>query len=197
MDLQVAFLTGQSDPACCALSPSQSAFLDALPVPEHARVRRNFPYFEHGGEYRPVGLARAALNNLMQYRRARTADFAIRYRNTAVALLERARCTVLLAGSCGLELLNGLRLPPVLLRRVRVFAYGPVARQLPSCEVCLVQGDSDRLSRWYFANAHHIVACHHMNYLEQESVLNLCRQQLARWRGGFALADPLRVEVLS
>ncbi len=103
-----------------------------------------------------------------------------RYRSALEALLSRAPRTVLLCGSCGLELLINLRLDPSSLRRAVLFAFGPVARSLPSCQYVLVQGRRDWLSRLYHSRAHHQVDCGHLDYLEREEVLQLCEQLICR-----------------
>ncbi len=177
--LQVAFITGQSDPGRCALSPEQQAFLDALPVPEHAKVRRNFPY-EESLPYREVSLAVASVNNVRQFLRAGSATFAERHRAPVRRMLEGADDTLFLAGSCGLELLAGLLLSPAELARVSVFAYGPVARRAPACEIVCVRGRGDWVSRAWVTSVDHLVAGGHMHYLENADVRRLCVAMLRR-----------------
>ena len=65
------------------------------------------------------------------------------------ARLRLADRTLFLAGSSGLELLYNLDLPNADLARIHVFAYGPVARRLPACDACFVQG-RDLISRLFF-----------------------------------------------
>jgi hypothetical protein len=180
LPLQIAFLTGQSDPEGCALAPSQTAFLESLPAPPSAKLARNFPYWESTPPHRETGLLRASWNNGRQYAAARHPTFAARYRPDVLAMLERAERHVLLAGSCGLELLAALALPADVLARVHVFAYGPVARRRPSCDLLIVQGRRDWLSRAYFPAADARVDCGHLDYLECPAVRDLCRAFLAR-----------------
>lgn len=178
--VQVAFLTGQSDPGRCALSPEQQAFLDALPLPESAKLRRNFPYDERTLPYRDVPLVVAAVNNARQFLGAGSPAFAAQHRASVLRMLERAALTVLLAGSCGLELLAALLLPADVLARVSVFAYGPVARRLPACEIVRVRGRGDWISRAWVAPVDHEVDGGHMAYLENARVRQLCVEHIAR-----------------
>ena len=181
--LQVAFLTGQSDPGRCALSPLQSAFLDALPVPEAARVRLNFPYVA-GPAHREVALLRASWNNVRQYLASRRPEFGARHRPAVLALLERAERTLLLAGSCGLELLANLDLPAATLGRVDVVAYGPVGRHQPACSSLLVQGRRDWVSRvWYRGPVDARIDCDHLGYLETRELRELCHAVVDRLLG--------------
>lgn len=175
LSLQVAFLTGQSDPGRCALSPSQVAFLKALELAEGAAVPWNFPY-QPGPEHRPTPLWLASFRNASMYLASRRPAFREQHRQTVLKLLARAERTVFLAGSCGPELLANLDLPEAELARCRLVAYGPVARQLPTCPALLIQGQGDWLSRWYFWRVDHRIDSGHMDYLESPEVLRLCRE---------------------
>src|SRR5690606_6162258 len=93
--------------------------------------------------------------------------------------LARAELTVFIAGSCGLELLSNLALYEEQLQRIRAIGLGPVSRGLPQCEIILIQGRHDWLSRFYFADVDYRVACGHMGYLRSEKVLSLCRGYIA------------------
>jgi hypothetical protein len=178
LPLQIAFLTGQSDPRGAALSPVQEAFLDALPVPAAWKVRVNFPYPAATPRHRPVPLVRASWNNARQLLGSSGQAFGARYRPPVVALLARAERTVLLAGSCGLELLANLDLLAEDLARLHVFAYGAVARRRPACEICQVRGRRDWIaragSRVALTAADHWVESGHLDYLVSPRVLALC-----------------------
>jgi hypothetical protein len=178
MMLQAVFLTGQSDPQRCALSPEQQAFLDALPLPAAARLSLNFPYDADTPPWRHIPVLIGSVNNTRQYTHSRQAIFADRHAPPVQQLLGRARRTLILAGSCGLELLANLRLPREALERVHVFAYGPVARRLPDCPCVLVQGRRDWVSRLWFRTVDHRVDCGHRDYLQSPEVLSLCIQLL-------------------
>ncbi len=181
LPLQVAFLTGQSRPPGTALTPAQRAFLDALPIPTAGRVIVNFPYSDAGSEESaPVPLLVASVRNARQYLSARRADFPLRHRRAVEALLSRAERTLFLAGSCGLELFNALALPDDTLRRVTIFAYGPVARRRPDCACVLVQGRRDWLSRRYFRAVDARVDAGHMDYLAVPAVFDLAADLVRR-----------------
>jgi hypothetical protein len=186
LPLQIAFLTGQSDPSGSALAPPQEAFLDALPTPDHWKVRVNFPYPEATPPHRPTPLPRASWNNSRQVLASRGPAFAESFRPPVLALLARAERTLLLAGSCGLELLANLDLPARALERLHVFAYGAVARRRPACDLRQVRGRRDwiakALSRIDLGPADAWVACGHLDYLNDPEVLALCRAFLQEIR---------------
>jgi len=178
--LQVAFLTGQSDPRTCRLTESQSAFLRALPIADDAREWRNFPYAPDPPPYVPVPLVIASYRNGMQFLRSRSNRFRTRYRPAVIAFIERAERTLFLAGSCGLEFLNNLALPEGDLARVAVFAYGPVARHRPACAHVLVGSPRDRISRAFFPRPDVLVEAGHLDYLASPEVATACAAFLAR-----------------
>ncbi len=97
------------------------------------------------------------------------------------ALLARADRTLFLAGSCGLELFNNLALPADTLRRVTIFAYGPVARRRPGCACLLVQGRRDWFSRRYFRTVDARVNTGHMDYLANPEVAKLAVETVRRF----------------
>jgi len=134
----------------------------------------NFPYQPEPPPHGPVSLLKASVHNSVQYLLSRRPFFSERYQASVLALLSRHPHTVLLAGSCGLELLNNLCLPSAWLNRVSVLAFGPVARRRPDCRHVLVQGRHDGISRIFFDSVHHLVDCSHMDYLQQEAVVSLC-----------------------
>lgn len=179
MRLQVLHLTGQSDPRSCALSPGQSAFLDALPVPEEAKVRLNFPYDAGLAAYRPTPLWLGSLRHVALFWRIR-----LRRRRWAARfgpLVERQLCaadrTLVLAGSIGLDLLGRLALPTAVLDRLVVVAYGAVATRPPACRIVRVAGRRDHLARWWPADVE--VDAGHLDYLAAPEVAALCRALLA------------------
>jgi len=180
LPLQVAFLTGQSDPRSTALSPEQRAFMAALEVPAHACVDRNFPYDAPPAHHRATPIVTASWHNARQYWMSRYPDFRRRYRADVEHLFAGAERTVVLAGSCGLELLANLDLPAPLVNRVHVFAYGPVARRRPSCHVLSVCGRVDWISKALGPRADVEVACGHLDYLRSPEVLTLCRDFVGR-----------------
>ncbi len=182
--LQLAFLTGRSDPRCCALGPSQRSFLAAVAAPGAVKVALNFPYDPSSAPHRPVPLWRASLANGWQYFVSRRPAFAQRYAPAVQALIDGAERTVLFAGSCGLELFANLEpaLPAPTLARVELLAYGPVARRRPSCRSVLVQGRSDGISRAFFAAREVDVRIPggHLDYLGRPELLAVAQQLVER-----------------
>lgn len=181
--LALAFCTGQSRPGRTALSPAQASFLEALPLAGVERIPVNFPYHADPAPHLEAPLLRASVANGLQYLRSRSPGFRERYRPALEAVFEDYAQIVLLAGSCGLELLRNLELSPAFRRRCHVFAYGPVARGRIECaSLCLVQGGADLLSRWYFREVDHRIPGGHLAYLEQPEtrvhLLDFCRRVL-------------------
>ncbi|KGE51946.1 hypothetical protein [Xanthomonas axonopodis] len=191
--LQIAFLTGQSDPASCALSAEQGAFLRQLQGTGRQLVDCNYPYHRNSAPHRRMPLWRASLSNARRYLAARHARLADADRKRMHALLDQAPMTLLFAGSCGLQLLTALQLPDALRARLAVFADGPVG-DAPAAfgRLRVVQGRSDWISRTLFDG--HIdarPACGHMAYLRNAEVLAECQRfvaQIERTRQGAAYA---------
>ncbi len=193
LPLQIAFLTGQSNPGNAALSPEQTEFLEALPAPAEWKVRTNFPYPDIPQTFRRTPLPLASFHNLSLYLRSRRPAFSAAFRPSVLARLRRADRTLFLAGSSGLELLHNLDLPHADLARIHVFAYGPVARRLPACDACFVQG-RDLISRLFFRTGRAgltepivRVASNHLGYLDDPAVFALCVSYLAEIRGTFSI----------
>lgn len=180
--LQIAFLTGQSDPESCALSMQQRHFLQQLQGPGRRLIDCNYPYRSASPTYRHMPLWRASVSNARQYLAARAARVADADRMRVVALLEQAPTTVLLAGSCGLQLLTALRLPQALRTRLAVFAYGPVCNAPAAFgQLRVVQGSGDWISRALFAGAPDLTpACGHLHYLRDATVLAECQAFIAQ-----------------
>lgn len=180
----VAFLTGQSDPRTNALSPVQRGFLDRSPVPPEQRLDLNFPY-QPAGEWRETDLLRASFSNARQYLSSRRPPFAERHSVPFQQTFGSAGKVILLAGSCGLELLVNLRLPDGFLRRLHVFAYGPVSRSLPRCaSLVTVRGNRDVISGRWHRRVDHIISCGHMDYLETAETMALFSAFYRRVTGG-------------
>ncbi len=165
LPLRVVFLTGQSDPRSCDLSPVQRAFLDGLPVEERARGRLNFPYREGLAPHRPTPLVTASWHNARATVSSALPGFAAQHRASVATELALAERTLVLAGSCGLQLLQGVHLPPAVLARLHVLAYGPVTWGSSTVAAETVLGRRDRVSRVSHSTADHVVDCGHLDYL--------------------------------
>jgi hypothetical protein len=185
MTLAIAFLTGQSDPGRCALSPEQWAFGQALVAQSSGTelVSVNFPYCATTAPHRPVPLWRASVANAWQYWRARHSAFIGTYRSCVMNGLDRYPRLLLLAGSCGLELLNGLQLPSDYRQKIVVLAYGPVARSRGPWASSLVQGRRDRLSRAFFPRVDSVIEAGHMDYLQSPEFFSIALATIAQLQG--------------
>lgn len=171
-DFIAAFLTGQSVPGCTGLSAAQRDFQRRSILPAGKWLGWNFPYHETYPFPASVPLLRASLNNTWQYWRSRFPSFGQRHREEIVARFARYDTVILLAGSCGLELLNNLALPAETLQRIHLFAYGPVSRRPPATASSrLLQGETDGLSRLCHRQVDHRIRCGHMDYLAAPETL--------------------------
>jgi hypothetical protein len=191
---RIAFLTGRSDPGRCALSPQQRATLDTLAADAHelSPVPLNFPWHEDSAQWRPVPLICASIANARQYIAARHGRIA----GMPPEALERARAqlldsprTLLLAGSCGLTILDPLIAPfdAAQRARLRVVAYGGVAPCWPRhVEGVQLRGHRDRITAWFGPSdgpSVRVVAHGHMDYLEGDAVVAAAREFLPWLRG--------------
>lgn len=183
--LQLAFLTGQSNPQCCALSAQQAHFGQALLGPGRVLRLQNFPYQEATPAHAPVALWRASWHNAAQYLSSRRPGFVRRYRDAVLQMLDATPHTLVLSGSCGLELLANLMLPADALQRISLLAYGPVARRAPACARLLtVAASADWISRWGYGPAMRSIAGGHMDYLAQPELLALVQRFAAEVEAG-------------
>lgn len=196
---RIAFITGQSDPGRCALSPVQRATLDALIAHTDGidPVARNFPWHDDSAPWRPVPLLRASVANGRQYLAARRgALHALSPTQCDAArtrLLDAPR-TLLLAGSCGLALLDALCAPfdATQRARLRVVAYGAVAPRWPQgIDGVQLRGDRDRIAARFGpddGSPPRTLACGHMDYLDSDAaravVIAAACEQLDWLRGG-------------
>ncbi|WP_193213871.1 hypothetical protein [Luteolibacter marinus] len=180
-----AFITGHSVRGCTGLSRDQRDFQSRSWLPSDMWLPHNFPYhpsFPFPGKF---SLATASFNNIRHYLGSRRPAFRQRHREEVARRFSKHERVILLAGSCGLELLNNLDLPPGILGRIHVFAYGPVSRQLPAtASHCLVQGRGDFISRFFHPRPDHRIVSSHMGYLRAPETLHLfddyCRRILGQ-----------------
>lgn len=170
----VAFITGHSVRGCTGLSREQIDFQQRSQVAQEHWVPHNFPFQETFAFPESVGLLRASLNNVRHFVESMLPAFQRRHRAQVIKLFAAHEAVILLAGSCGVQLLHQLDLPAEILRRVHVFAYGPVSFQRPStASLFVVQGKNDLLSRCFYPAANHRLVCSHMDYLRAPETLAL------------------------
>lgn len=170
----VGFITGQSVPGCTGLSREQQSFQQRSAVPGENWLQHNFPWQATFPFPEPFQLLTASWNNVRYYLDSRRPAFRDQHRQQVMDRLASYDAVILLAGSCGLELLNNLALPKGTSQRLHVFAYGPVSRQRADVASCFtVQGNRDWLSRYYHRQADQRFPCPHMGYLEAPETLRL------------------------
>jgi hypothetical protein len=174
MSYVVGFITGHSVPGCTGLSPAHRDFQRRSAAPEQNWLPYNFPWQETFPFRKPQNLLIASWRNVRHYLQSRRPAFREQHRAGVVALVSKYDAVILVAGSCGLELLNNLDLPSETRRRLHVFAYGPVSRRRPEVASCfLVQGERDLISRWFHRQVDARFPCHHMGYLAAAETVRL------------------------
>lgn len=183
MRLRVCFLTGRSDRSNTALSPAQLAFLDALPLTAEERLDVNFPYRPASAPWRPTPLPIASVRNVRDYFGSRRAGFAREHAAAVRTAFAEADRTLVLAGSCGLELLANLQLDAQILARVHVIAYGPVARSRPDAAgIETVAGRADALARRSTGAPDHEIDATHLDYLSSPEMRAIVVATIERLR---------------
>jgi hypothetical protein len=161
-----AFMTGQSVRGCAGLSTIQREFQRQSVVPVGQWLPWNFPYRETDPFPERVPIVSASINNIICYATARLPAFRQRYSEAVARQFAPYDTVIVVAGSCGVELLNNLSLPAEILRRIHVFAFGPVSRKPPvGASAVVVQGRWDLISRAFHRHADHRYPCAHMEYL--------------------------------
>jgi len=180
-----AFITGHSFPDCSGLSREQLDFQRRSGIPPEHWLEYNFPYRQTYPYPERFSVLSASIHNVAHFLRSRRPAFKQRYRDAVAEILSPYEAVILLAGSCGLELLINLDLPAEIRRRLHVFAYGPVSLRRPeTASLFIVQGKYDFISRFFHREAHQRIRCFHMGYLLAPETLRLfqdfCRHVLPR-----------------
>ena len=176
---KVVFVSGLSDPATCALTAEQQAFLRALPIEEEAKVGWNFPFVVCEGTRGMPPLWLAGWRNYRQYRQASGEIYRRLGEPHWRALRASTDRLCVITLSCGLEIANRFLDPVRDATQVRVIALGPVARQRPAVPHTLIQGRADWISRRFFpAPDVTIPAISHMEYVTHPDVLTCVRDRL-------------------
>ncbi|MCW5202065.1 MAG: hypothetical protein QTN59_17240 [Candidatus Electrothrix communis] len=171
--LGTIFLTGQSDKHSCSLTPDQQKTAHELRKLGVEVQPLNFPYQERMAPYRKINILLASMANLQMFFQSRRPEFTSKYRSRFCEKISEYALTLVLAGSCGLEIINNLRLPDDVKKKLHIFSYGPVARKMPDISCTLVQGRHDGLSKYFFSKVDFSVNCGHMGYLQSPEVMRV------------------------
>ena len=176
-NFKIAFITGQSNKKTNALSPIQTHFLQEIDAPEANKVFQNFPYVHPLQPFSEVGLFSASINNSRQYLQSRRPAFQRKYNQLFMEAFGGTDKIILLSGSCGMELYNNLKLPEAIKEKTYLFAYGAVARKLPSCKkVCVVRGTHDWIAALWALPYDTKIPAGHLDYLEKDALKIQCGQ---------------------
>lgn len=170
----VAFITGHSVRGCTGLSLEQRRFQQISDIPLNRWQDCNYPYRQTFSFPEPFNVITGSCNNVGQFLLSRRAAFRQRHADAVAAVFARYDAVILIAGSCGTEILNNLELPADIRSRLHVFAYGPVSRRLPdTASLFVLQGRKDWLSRLFHPHADQRIDCSHMDYLRSPETLSL------------------------
>jgi hypothetical protein len=179
--VKVVWLSGASDPFSSTLSEPEARLLESFGLPRDEVVWSNFPYAGPTTRRR-VPLPLAGLSNVLQFLAASTPVYRWLAARHWRALCGSASCMLVVAGSCGAQLLRALERATPDGVAVHALALGPVAWRAPrSLQLALVGGD-DGYSR-AFARALPAVRVEvvpgvdHMSYLESSAV----RERVRAW----------------
>lgn len=180
--LKVVLMSGLSDPTCCALSPVQRRFLDALNLPAESRIDANFPYLPGvRNEQRPISLWIASWNNWNQFRSAARVPYRDHARRHWQALVKSCDRLLVITLSCGLEILNVCLASGEIPAQIDVLALGPVAWKRPPVSHLLVRGSRDRVLNPAFREVDQVLpGLGHLDYFQSPTVLELARHRLER-----------------
>jgi hypothetical protein len=177
---KIVIVTGLSDPNSCRLTEAQLSLINLPALPPDSVVTENFPFVQQPeGSMSSRSLAQASLANGLQFFRTWTAG----YRNLAAvhwaSLLQSVDHLLVVAGSCGIQLVTSCPAIQQAADKVRLLALGPVGTRQPRLSTVLVQGQRDWLSRSFFPRPDLIVArVGHLDYWENSLVRELVDQWL-------------------
>lgn len=173
--LTIALITGQSRLGNNSLSPIQEEFLKSISIPDDDVVQHNFPYVNLNTKYKPTNLLFASLSNACFYLLSRFHLFKTMHQRDFFEFISNKNHTVLIAGSCGLELIHNLDIPDSLLGKLSIIAVGPVSRGLPGCNAIVIQGLKDGISRFlYNSKVDYFINNGHLNCLASLEVRGIC-----------------------
>ena len=172
VETRVALLTGQSSFVSSALSPAQISFLRAVAPAGASVLEMGFPFDSSffGEGFREAGMAGASWRNAPQVGWALGSE---RFRGIVRARLEMlsraAARTILITGSCGLQLAN-LGWPG------EVVALGPACFGELRVRACVVRGRRDGWSRLFYRGPVDLeCGCGHLEYWDSTEVRELVK----------------------
>lgn len=183
---KIAILSGLSDPSTCALSKVQRKFLDALETPASTKVFRNFPWIEADDVRPEPPILRASWQNVRQYLGAERPAFVAQARRHWRALRESTDARLILALSCGFEILRHLIDEYDDPETLTILALGPVARAWPDFPCTLLYGSRDPIARvfsprWSSTLPSRIIdipTVGHLDYFGNADVLRIANELL-------------------
>jgi hypothetical protein len=183
---KIAIFSGLSDPSTCALSKAQRDFLDALEAPASTKVFRNFPWIDAEEVRAEPPLLRASWQNVRQYLGAKKPTFVTQARRHWRALRESTDTRLILALSCGLEILRHLLDEHDDPATLTILALGPVTRAWPVFPCTLLYGSRDPIARMFSpqrsanltSRVITIPAVGHLDYFRSADVLRIANELL-------------------
>jgi hypothetical protein len=179
--VKIALLTGLSNPWSCALSDVQRDFMASLHFPEAWKVYRNFPWIAAENPATVTPLWRASVHNGWQFVAASTPLYRWIAKAHWNALLRSADHVVIIAGSCGLQIVNCMLADRSShATRIGVLAFAPVAWRRPPARCRLVQNERDFVSRCFFRRPEvRLGQSGHMNYLEDCHLIEIAERWIS------------------
>jgi hypothetical protein len=187
--LKVVWLSGASDPFSSTLSDAEERFLESFTLPRDQVVWSNFP-FTGPCKRRHVPLPMAALSNVLQFLVASTPVYRWFAGRHWRALCASASSVLVVAGSCGAQLLRALERATPDGVAVHALALGPVAWRAPRCLDAALVGTDDGYSRVFARSlptelVEAVPGVDHMSYLESDDVVRRVRDWILARRDAY------------
>lgn len=177
---KIAFFTGRSNPGNCNLSPIQFNFLNELNAPKFIKIYKNFPYLSNQDDYQPTNILKASMNNAKDYLFSRKKAFKKQYMQLFLDEFNDSENIVLLVGSCGLEILSNLIQDEPLMKRISIFTYGAVSRNIPDfSQVLILRGHKDYIASLWNLKPNFMIQSDHMSYLSNPETKAICEKFIA------------------
>ncbi len=172
MERRVCFVSGLSDPTSSALSLDQRSLLQLLPFHESEIVNRNFPFTHDARDIaQEKNIVWASLMNGWQYWRLGSPRYRKLLARHWANLLDHTAELYVISLSCGLEFIRIGIEAPADAARLHVIALGPVCRGLPDCNLTIIQGEDDWISKRFVpCSDHRIARLGHLGYTTHPQV---------------------------